>query len=362
MKGKLFQCLVSVYLQHQSKKVLNTLFSQYSQGITLKPLSKEQIQEIQEYWLGLTGKKVSIKWHQLLYSLTGKYIKEWMPFEICMEIQNKLSPRKPQWFFDDKNLYRYLLKDFKLSRRHIECSAGSWLVINNECAEQAEKSTCLDLLSNLGSCVIKPSRESDGGDGVRLLNMRNGIDEKTGDSVDKIIEEYYPNLLVEDRITECSNLATLNPDSCNTMRVHTWRNRDKNRIEFISAYMRIGKKGTIKDNMKSGGMGVEVLPDGTLQKGVSCYPYMIYDKTDAGTQLNGYCIVDFENIKETALRAHANLPMFDLCGWDIAVDDKGNVIIIEFNPNPDVRIEQAIFGTSCYKEHTEDVCKQVFKK
>jgi hypothetical protein len=362
MTRKIYQYITNIILQYQSKKVLDNLFKRYSQNIALKSLSKEQIKEVQDYWFDLTGTKVSVRWHQLLYSLTGNYSKEWMPFEICMKIQDRLSPRKAQWFFDDKNLYRYLLKDFKISQRHIECTAGSWLIINGNNSAQADKCECSKILSNLGPCVIKPSRESDGGNGVRLLNMKNGIDEKTGDSVDEIIAEYYPNFLVEDKITEWANLSNLNPDSCNTMRVHTWRNRNKNRIEFISAYMRIGKKGTIKDNMYSGGMGAEVFSDGTLSKGVSCYPYRIHDKSDFGTYLNGYRIEDFNRIKDTALRAHANLPMFDLCGWDIAIDDKGDVIIIEFNPNPDVRIEQAIFGTSCYKEHTEEVCKQVFKE
>ncbi len=354
--------ILDTYLNVMNRKRLGNLYKNYTKELELKPLSKQQEQEIVEYWFNLTGKKVPTRWHQLLYSLTGLYQKEWMPFEICREIQLKLSPLDKQVYFDDKNFYRYFLKDFNLSKRYVECSNGTWMKIENDKAIASNRNECSAILSDIGFCVIKPSIGTDGGNGVRLLDMHNGVDLKTGDSVDKILQEYFPNFLVEDRIEECENLSNLNPDSCNTMRVHTWRNHEKQCIEFISAYMRIGKKGTIKDNMYSGGMGVMVYPDGTLKHGVSCYPFKKYDITDAGTRLNGYKIEDFEKIKETALRAHANLSMFDLCGWDMTVNKTGEVVIVEFNPNPDVRLEQEIFGTSCYMELTEEVCKQVFAK
>lgn len=350
------------YHQRQQKRTLEALYSQYSKGVVLKKLTTSQKEEIIEYWKSLTGKTVTTKWHELLSSLTGVYKKDYMPFEICMELQDALSPRSAQRSFDDKNLYRYLLKDFNISKRYVECSSGYWTKIIDGLAVESSRNEIINLLQNLGQCVIKPSIGTDGGNGVRLLDMHNGIDTKTEDTVGKILDEYYPNFLVEDRIVETSNLANLNPDSCNTMRVHTWRNRKANQIEFVSAYMRIGRKGTIKDNMYSGGMGVKVYSDGILKHGVACYPYQLFEYTDAGTAINNYNIEDFEIIKETALKAHANLPMFDLCGWDMGVDKDGNVIIIEFNPNPDVRIEQCILGGSCYQEHTEEVCKQVFKR
>lgn len=54
--------------------------------------------------------------------------------------------------------------------------------------------------------------------------------------------------------------------------------------------------------------------------------------------------------------------MFDLIGWDVAMDKNGNVIIIEFNPNPDVRMEQVIFGTTCLANKQDEVLKQVYQK
>lgn len=350
------------YKEYFYRAKMNKLWKKFSKGLIITPLTAEQNEEIKSYWFELTGKKVSTKWHQLFYALTGVYQKEWMPFEICRDIQETLSPSKTMSYFDDKNLYRYLLKDFVISKRYLECSNGVWSRILDGVAVSSSRHECCKLIQNLGPCVIKPSIGTDGGNGVRLLELKNGVDNRTGDSIEKIFDSYYPNFLVEDRIFECENLAKLNSDSCNTMRVHTWRNRKENQVEFLSSYMRIGKKGSIRDNMAQGGMGVEVFADGSLQKGISCYPYRIYDKTDSDVFLDGYIIEDFKKIKETAIKAHMNLPMFDLCGWDIGVDNVGNVIIIEFNPNPDMRIEQLIFGTSCYKKQTDKVCKQVFSK
>lgn len=44
------------------------------------------------------------------------------------------------------------------------------------------------------------------------------------------------------------------------------------------------------------------------------------------------------------------------------MDKNGNVIIIEFNPNPDVRMEQVIFGTTCLANKQDEVLKQVYQK
>ena len=120
--------------------------------------------------------------------------------------------------------------------------------------------------------------------------------------------------------------------------------------------------GQVVDNMHSGGTGARIYNDGTLRNAVSCYPYKTFNKTESGVNLNGYKILDYNKIIDTCIKAHSRLPMFDLIGWDVTVDKSGQVIIIEYNPNPDIRIEQAIFGESCLLENQEWVMHQYFSK
>ena len=92
------------------------------------------------------------------------------------------------------------------------------------------------------------------------------------------------------------------------------------------------------------------------------YPYYKGTKTESGIDVSHYKIEAFEKIVSTVLKAHSLLPMFDLVGWDVTVDTQGNVVIIEFNPNPDVRIEQCVFDTTCLGKSQKEIVKRVYKR
>jgi hypothetical protein len=65
---------------------------------------------------------------------------------------------------------------------------------------------------------------------------------------------------------------------------------------------------------------------------------------------------------EVAKHGHANLPYFDFIGWDITVDEHENVIVVEFNPDPDMRLDQLIFLDTCLLDHQKDILSAVYKK
>ena len=78
--------------------------------------------------------------------------------------------------------------------------------------------------------------------------------------------------------------------------------------------------------------------------------------------LKGYHIDSFDKIVDTAVKAHSQLPMFDIMGWDMTIDEQGNVVIIEFNPDPDMRIEQVIFKDTLFGEYQEKIVSRVYKQ
>lgn len=113
--------ILRLYSNNITRKSLERVWKMSTQGVILKQLSSTQKKNIQSYWYEMTGKKVSCKWHQLLYTLTGTYTETYMPFEIYYDMINTLSPWKSRISFDDKNLYRYLFKDFRIPDRVLEC-------------------------------------------------------------------------------------------------------------------------------------------------------------------------------------------------------------------------------------------------
>lgn len=81
--------------------------------------------------------------------------------------------------------------------------------------------------------------------------------------------------------------------------------------------------------------------------------------TDTGIAIDGYQIDNFKEIIETACKAHEGIYHFDFIGWDIAVDKDNNVVIIEYNPNSDMRLDQVWFKDTCLGKLQPDILKSI---
>lgn len=299
------------------------------------------------------------KWHELFYSKTGVFTPRYLPIELYEKmITSQIPSYSVMAYFDDKNFYRYFLRDFNIPHRIGECCNGV-CYLPQLSKEEVTFERLVEGCKNLNNCIIKPSKGSSAGIGVKLFETI-GKDER---EIIDILKSYHYNFVIERKIKECENLKCLNPSSCNSLRVHTYRNSQKQKVEYLSSYVRIGRKGNVIDNASSGGITCQVLENGTLSDyPCTVSPYKIVDKTDVGVKLAGYHIENFKEIVETAVRAHSCVPLFGIIGWDIAVDENNNIVIIEFNPNPDMRKEQLIFRDSCLLDKHKEVLKEIFQK
>lgn len=167
----------------------------YSKGITLKKLTKEQKSQIQNYYRPLVGKKVDTKWHSLLYTLTGVFDVKYLPFDLFHKVAYSLSPWEYHKIMDDKNMYRHLFHGFNLPDRIVECSCGVYYLPQKGDNEVTFEEV-IDYCQNIDDCIIKPSRDSSGGQGVAVFSVRNGITD-SGQSVVDILKQYGRNFLIE---------------------------------------------------------------------------------------------------------------------------------------------------------------------
>lgn len=360
-----YSYLKNKYLGFVTSHVLNSLWKETSKDVKLKELTAEQKQAIQDYWEPLVSKKVSTRWHQLIYSITGVFKPEYEPFDIAMKVQNTLSPAFAQRAFDDKGLYHQLLNGFEFPTRVALCSYGVYYLPESGGLIEVSFDEFINGLLNITDCIIKPCKGTDGGRGVSSLDVVDG--EVLGCSCDiktyiiQFQNSFGYNYCVERKVHECENLQCLNPTSCNTLRVHTYRSKIKQEIQFLSSYIRIGKMGKVVDNAHSGGYCGRISQDGYLDRITRVYPYKCISVTESGVDISHYKIEGFDRIINMMKRAHSQLPMFDLVGWDVTIDTEGKVVIIEFNPNPDMRLEQCIFDYSCLGGYQEEIIKRVYQ-
>lgn len=132
--------------------------------------------------------------------------------------------------------------------------------------------------------------------------------------------------LVEDMIIQHPDIGRLYPLSVNTLRLVTIKNGDTVHLVFSS--MRIGN-GKRVDNLNSGGMAViidmetgKISTPGADKDGKAFHRHPI-----TGVELVGAQIPMYHESVELVKRAAMQIPELGYIGWDIAVTEKGPLII-----------------------------------
>ncbi len=138
------------------------------------------------------------------------------------------------------------------------------------------------------------------------------------------------SFIVQETINQHSEMSRLNSSSVNTIRVATF-NSLRSSPEVIAAFLRIGRFGSIVDNIMSGGLFIGIDLDSGMLNGNAFteleYGGRVYSKhPDSGVEFKGFTIPNFSDVKEMACQA-ASCISSKLIGWDIAVTTNGPILI-----------------------------------
>lgn len=229
-------------------------------------------------------------------------------------IYRKLGDRKVREVFHNKTLFLEYFKNYI----HRE-----WSVARN-----MSFSDFKDMITR-HDCIVKPI-DGTRGDGIFKITAR---EVNNWDSLyQKCIDQ---NVLLEECIQECEDLACFHPSSLNTIRVVTISNNDK--CLYFGALFRMGAHGSIIDNTHAGGIYVPInVETGTIEieaidsknNKYKCHP-------DSNKPIQGFKIPYWDKIIETCTEATKTIPNIRFAGWDVCVNKSGEVEIIEGNHAPD---------------------------
>lgn len=146
---------------------------------------------------------------------------------------------------------------------------------------------------------------------------------------------YHGNRILQEYIVQHPTMQALNPSSVNTIRMMVYQPEDGPPRAF-GAFARIGRSGTLVDNVGAGGMwSVADIHTGRLGPGHR--PKLeseFVTHPDHGSPIDGVLVPFWEEAKEVACRTLAAFPSTRYLGVDVALTDKGPVII-EVNNKPD---------------------------
>ncbi len=192
-------------------------------------------------------------------------------------------------------------------------------------------------------CIVKPS---DGKLGRGIFKLYKEDDNK---DYQKLYDYCAKDrMLVEQCIESCKELKAFHPKSLNTIRVVTIANKDKACV--LSGVFRTGVGDSVIDNSHKGGISVQinvemgiVETDGANTNGdrFTCHP-------DSRITFNGFRIPEWDAIVETCCEA-AKMNSNPITGWDVVLNNKGEVEFVEANYGPDMDMMQTRYKAGAKK-------------
>ena len=140
------------------------------------------------------------------------------------------------------------------------------------------------------------------------------------------IRKYYSesNYIFEKQLVQDEVLAKLNPDTVNTCRVLTYKDK------VVSCSIRVGRKGSFVDNAAKGGIVLSLdMETGQIEEyGLREYDLTkYYEHPDTKIRFKDYKVPQWPAIKELVEKAIQFLPYYNSVGFDVATTIDGPVII-----------------------------------
>ena len=187
-----------------------------------------------------------------------------------------------------------------------------------------------------GGLVIKPIDGAHGRDVTVIvgydaaharLKRADGSELMLDQLVAKLDEE-ADGWVVQERITQHPALAALHPQSVNTVRLVTLCS-DDGVPAVIAGVLRIGTGDSEIDNTTGGGI-VASIDLATGKCGPALSRYRVSEHAvhpQSGQQIVGFELPHWARVTYEVIRAHRLVPFPRTLGWDVAIEDRGPVIL-----------------------------------
>lgn len=290
------------------------------------PLTREQKQEIDDFFVKNYGRKIPFDWHRFYAAHSGVFCAQYFPeyifntyFERFMNPEDSYNE-----VLADKNFLPYVAQaaGVRMPRTVLSFSKGLY---RDGDGRPMDRDSVPALLKGRGKLFCKPSRGSFGG--KRCFCMDFGHPET---DIDAALEGLGREFVIQELVSCAPSIKAVYPDAVNTFRVTTYRWKDGYYV--IPAVMRIARDGAVVDNASAGGMFVAIGDDGYLRgDAITMDNQRFASHPDTHLVFDGHRIDGFEKVREAALRMHAMLPPMGVIGWDFTLDEQGRPVLIEAN-------------------------------
>lgn len=207
-------------------------------------LSIKQKKQVNEFYKKNYGRKISYKWHRLYTSYTGNFDYKYIPeYIFTTELERLGNKRLDVLPLENKNLIPSLFLNVDdmmvLPKTYVMRVNGIYF---DQDMNVITKSHSIDILHKLKTeFVIKISRDSNSGRGVKIINLEGNVDKNSNKLLADIFEEMGNDFIVQEKIKSHSTLKKLYPKAINTFRVITFISDDGFHVAPLT--LKIGNGG-----------------------------------------------------------------------------------------------------------------------
>lgn len=304
--------------------------------------------EVTPYWrnYGVRPRKM---WYDLYCYKDNAYDPRYIPEDLYWRrIYPTLNKTEFRQAYTDKCFYQHLFHDLKQPRTIIRSSNHCLYNANGDLISSMQAKTLLNAESRF---IVKPSIHS--GEGTDILFFDQ--DKKNSLSLDQLMKHYRTDYIVQELVTQHPCLDSIHASSLNTIRIISFLFRGE--VHISSAILRMGTHGSQLDNISAGGIACPILIDGSLSERAISRNSQWITRHPGGAVFQDIEVPSYERVIELVNTAHKRIPHFRLIGWDFAIDQQGEPVLIEYNGAPGMN------QLSCgplFGDQTEAVLNYIF--
>ena len=278
-------------------------------------------------------------------------------------IEPVLTPEEYQPFYNDKNSFGIFLDKSMMPKTYIHAMNN---LILDENYEAVGKDYIPKVLESLDKVVVKPTKEM-GGKGVSIFTRKEGqLVDNEGNilTFEYLHKTYKTDYLIQECFTQSEFMGQFNPTSVNTLRIAVLRDVESGELSIIGAFIRIGGKGAVVDNISLGGSSVAIdVTNGKLGKfacDISRVKHSVYN--DINFADNEFVIPNWDKVKAFVLDVARRMPHMSLFANDIALDVDNNPKLIEINTTEFSYTFYQVSGTPFFGKNTDKIIEYCLRE
>lgn len=168
------------------------------------------------------------------------------------------------------------------------------------------------------------------------------------------------NVLVEELIRQHSEMAKFNESSLNSLRVVTVLSASGTPVVLPGSVIRIGRAGRIADNFHHNGLCAQIDNETGMISSVAIDKagnrYVVHP--DSQLTLLGFRVPMWEEIKRMVCDAAKVVPEVRYVGWDVAITENNQIVLIEGNDRADPDVGQMSDGIGkwpVFKKYMDEI-------